>query len=194
MDQILSLIRQFIDLFRFWIIVCPWEQAVRVRLGKRLTVLHRGIHLRIPLLDHIFLQSTRMRVTSTDRQTITTLDGKTVTVTASVGYSIADVHKLYDTLHHAEDTIRNVVRANIAKTISERASTGDRGGSHAGLSLSELSKEIARGLNLEEFGLAGVTIYINEFAVSRTFRIIGDSAQSYSTGNYLSTEKQNTSP
>lgn len=184
MDQILQLIRQFIDLFRFWIIVCPWEQAVRVRLGKRVSVLSRGIHLRIPLFDQIFLQSTRMRVCSTDRQTITTSDGKTVAVTASVGYSIANVHTLYNTLHHAEDTVRNVVRAKIAQTISERPS--------GALSLSELSVEVAKELRLEEFGLAEVHIYINEFAISRTYRLIGDYAAAYSMGNHLSTEKENT--
>lgn len=186
MDQIISLIRQFIDLFRVWIIICPWEQAVRVRLGKHVKVLQSGIHLRLPLVDSIFLQSTRMRICSTDRQTVNTADNKTITITASVGYSIASVHTLYNTLHHAEDTIRNLVRAKIAEVISRHPS--DR------LDIPFVMLEVSNSIQLAGYGLADVCLYVNEFALSRTYRLIGDYAMSYSVGTSLSTEAQNTTP
>jgi regulator of protease activity HflC (stomatin/prohibitin superfamily) len=182
MDQIVSLIRQFIDLFRFWIIVSPWEQAVRVRLGKHVKVLHSGIHFRLSILDSVFLQSTRQRVCTTDRQTLTTSDAKTVTITASVGYSIENIYTLYNTLHHADDTIRNIVRSRIASTISRTRSDE--------LScLEALSRNISKDVSLAQFGLSEVVVYVIEIALVKTYRLIGDYAQSYVNGTSLSTEK-----
>jgi len=186
MDQIISLVRQFIDLFRVWIIVCPWEQAVRVRFGKRVRVLGPGIHLRLPLLDHIFLQSTRMRICCTDRQTVTALDGKTFSITAAVGYSISDVHALYNTLHHAEDTIRQLVRAKTAEVISRSNSTD--------LTIERVTREVSASIDLGQYGITGSELYVNEFALSKTYRLIGDYAASYQQGTALSTEAQNTTP
>ena len=42
MNQILDLIREFFRLFQWWVIIAPWEQAVRVRAGKHLTLLQPG--------------------------------------------------------------------------------------------------------------------------------------------------------
>lgn len=186
MDQIISLFRQFMDLFRFWVIVCPWEQAVRVRFGKRTKVLGSGAHFRIPLADKVFLQSTRHRICTTYRQTITTLDHKAVTVTAAVGYSISDVRLLYDTLHHAEDTIHNLVRHAMAAAVSSMDS-------HK-LTLKVLTDEVEAKIDLSQYGISETKIYMNEFAFTRAYRFIGDSAQNYSNGSSLTTEKENTAP
>ncbi len=183
MNQIVELIRQVFSLFRFWIIVSPWEQAIRVRRGKHTTLLSAGIHFRIPVLDALFVQSIRQRTCCVGRQTITSSDGKAVTLTGAVAYSIGDVLKLYEGLHHAEETIMNVVRTAIAEEVSHtHTSKVDVG--RIGLAASAAS---ARGLAM--YGIVGVTVNITEISIIRAYRLIGDYAQVFQTGTSLSTEK-----
>ena len=65
----------------------------------------RRVHFRIPIFDKFYVQSTRLRVLITSRQTLMTRDGKTVTLSGMPGYSIVDVMMLHQTLYHAEDTL-----------------------------------------------------------------------------------------
>ena len=46
-NQIIQFIKQ---LFSWWFIVTPWEQAVFVRLGKNIKVLHGGFYFKIPFI------------------------------------------------------------------------------------------------------------------------------------------------
>jgi regulator of protease activity HflC (stomatin/prohibitin superfamily) len=181
MDQIISFIRQFIDLFVWWVIIKPWEQGVLVRAGKHVHLLNAGVHLRIPILDSYYIQSTRKRMSVTGRQTVQSADGKSMTFCAAISYSIADVLKLYNTLHHAEDTVRNMTISHLAKIVSTHQST---------VSLIEIQTEATKLLNLEQYGLVEVEVMLNELMVTRTYRLVGDYSQTYQNGTGLSTEEE----
>ena len=43
-NGISSLFSYISNLLTWWIVLAPWEQAVRVRLGKHITVISAGIH------------------------------------------------------------------------------------------------------------------------------------------------------
>lgn len=183
MDQIIAFIRQFVDLFVWWIIVKPWEQAVRVRLGKHVTLLKAGVHLRIPIADSVYVQSTRKRMAVTGRQTILSQDGKNVTLCASIGFAIKDVLLLYNTLHHAEDTIRNMTIAQFARAVQAHPATTP---------LATLENWVMEHMDLKQFGLCDITVSLNEFTIVRTYRLIGDYAQAYQSGSSLTTELEHT--
>lgn len=77
--------------WKLWIVVPPWEIAVRVRLGKTATALQPGPHLRLPLLDHITNVNTRLRVTTCPPITVATeTRGFIRQRKALAGYIIAD--------------------------------------------------------------------------------------------------------
>ncbi len=99
-------------------------------------------------------------------QTLSTLDGKTVTMCATIGYEVADVGLLYNTLHHATDTIRNMVAAEIAKTVQTMSS--------AECNPSAVEDSVNAVTDLSVFGLAGVEIRLVDFAFVRTYRILQD--------------------
>lgn len=156
----------------------PWEQAIRVRFGRRVKLLTAGVHLKIPLVDIVYLQSVRLRIAALPRQAVSTSDGHVVTVIGSIGYSIADIRLLYETLHHAEDTISNLAQAAIAEHISDRKL--------ADCSLRSVST--VRIENLGQYGIASVEIYVTEFAVVRAYRLLGDYAN-YAWGSQLATDQ-----
>lgn len=182
MDQIIAFLREFIGIFKVWMIVMPWEQAVRVRFGKHTELLEAGCHLKLPFVDSYYVQSTRKRNSVTGRQTILMNDGmRNVIVTTVIGYAIADVLKLYSTLHHAEDTIRNMAMAEVVSAV---CALDD-------LTPIKIEEYMTRYLNFGKYGLCDVDIRVVELSIARTYRIMGDYAQVFQNGTALHTENEN---
>jgi regulator of protease activity HflC (stomatin/prohibitin superfamily) len=118
---------------------------------------------------HVFyIQSIRYRLSDLATQTLSTRDGHTVVLGASVGYSINDLQKLYTTLHHAEGTVRQHVMGTLADVVQ----AWDRVECTPG----QLATEAARQLriSLAPYGLGDVQVRITDFAYVQTFRLIQD--------------------
>ncbi len=182
MNEFFNSIGRFLRNFQFWVIISPWEQGLRVRLGRYVSLLKAGVHLKLPFADIIFIKSVRLRISAFGRQTVTTTDGKVITFSGAVGYAIADIERLYRSLHHAEDTIQSFARARIAQYISTHTAAECHPSDieqHLGASLRE---------SLQEFGISEANIYINDFATVRTYRLIGDYAPG-GMGSILSTDR-----
>jgi len=183
MNSLFEFIRRFAEIFIWWTVVQPWEGAIRVRFGRHTKTLSPGVHLRIPYVDSIYRQTIRLRFCMMGVQTLSTKDGKTVTLAASVGYKISDVGKLYDTLHHAEETIRQLAMSEIARFIQcrpiEECSPG------------EIENAVSKTLCLDQYGITSDGIRLTDFAVVRTYRLIND--QRYGIGDVLDTTKRDIS-
>jgi hypothetical protein len=61
MGAFIDAIMRLLGAVAFWVIVQPWEQCLRVRMGKHVRMLPSGFHWRLPLIDTVFKQSVRMR-------------------------------------------------------------------------------------------------------------------------------------
>jgi regulator of protease activity HflC (stomatin/prohibitin superfamily) len=172
-------VKQLLSILHWWVVVSPWEAGVRVRAGKRLKRLAPGIHLRIPFVDQAFVQTTRMRVATIPTQTVTSQDGKTVTVGATVGYCIGDVLRLYQELHDAEETIVNKAAQAIAEVLGTSTTPTAR-------QVGERATELAFA-EFVGYGLANIEIRVTDFCVVRGFRLISD--HRWSTNERLETAK-----
>lgn len=161
--QILSGIK---NLLTWWVTVAPWEQCIRVRLGKRLKLLKAGIHLRLPVLDRVYIQSVRLRSTDFPIQTITTKDGHTVTVAGTMLYEIVDIMKLYTTLHHAEGVVVDMVASAISRTIHSL--------NREECSPQRVQDDATQQVELERYGINQTSIHITDFAFVKTYRLIMD--------------------
>lgn len=160
-----NLIRQFSQLFTWFVVVAPWEQAVRVRLGKHVHLLDAGVCIKIPFVDRVFRQSIRRRLSIIRAQTLTTLDGKVVTCAGAIGYNIADLRKLYDTLESPNGTIENEVSGCIADFVARHDLTS--------CTAAGLQDHVMASIKLSNYGLAGQEFYLTHFAVCpRTLRLI----------------------
>lgn len=183
MSELVQAILRFLRNFKLWVMVSPWEQAIRVRMGKRVFLLGAGPHLRLPLIDVIYVQTTRLRFTQTDRQTVTTRNGVTVSFACSIGYEIRDLEKLYRTLHHAEDTIRQIVRGAAAGFIMQQYRISE-------VKSYAIEEAILGECELDNFGLKTIQVLLTDFAIARTYRLIGDYAGAYAHGSALDTESK----
>jgi hypothetical protein len=184
MQGLVELLSRFFRSFRLWVTVAPWEQAIRVRLGKHVHLLQPGIHLRIPFVDAVHVQSVRLRVSPIGRQTLTMSDGRTtVTLSGSLGYAVHNIEHLYRRMHHAEDTIQQIARGAIAQYVATS--------SPICCTPHLIEKHVGQTLDLSEYGLEDEQLHITDFAIVRTYRLIGD-VQYGIHGSSLSTENPTT--
>jgi regulator of protease activity HflC (stomatin/prohibitin superfamily) len=166
MNQVQQLFEYFFNAVKIWVIVMPWETGLRIRYGKKVKNLSKGIYFRLPYFDSVYIQESRLRVISLATQTITTLDGKTITLNGAVGYSVTDINKLYDNLYHPETTISNMVMSEVSTFICSK--------DYKDISHNELEESILNGLKELDYGLEFTYFKVTNFAVVKTFRLIQD--------------------
>lgn len=170
MDIFNSILNWLSKIFTWWVIIMPWERGLRVRSGKSITLLTQGIYLKLPVIDSIYVQTTRIRFIGLPVQTVTTKDGKTLSIVASAGYSITDIEKLYQTLYHPEMTIQNIVMGSLATYVATN--------NFADCSPAEIEDSINVTLESNDYGLGDMSIKIIGYALVKTYRLIQD-------GHYL---------
>jgi hypothetical protein len=152
------------SLFKWWVVVAPWQQGIRVRLGKYVTLLEPGIHVKLPIIDVVFMQAVRSRAQWITHQTLTTSDGKNVSLASGLQYEITNLLKLYETLHNPHDTIEQQVHGVIADYIFGRKL--------AELKPEALNQHVMDTLRLDVYGITAIDFKVTSFVVVRTLRLI----------------------
>jgi len=166
MNQVQEFFEYIFNSFKIWFIVEPWETSLRVRFGKNKKVLNNGVYFRIPYFDSVYIQETRLRVCSMPLQTLTTKDGKTVTINGAIGYSITDIEKIYEKLYHPETTITNQVMSMVSEYFLSTNCFE--------INLSSIEIMVVKSLNEFDYGMDFSYYKTTNYAVVRTFRLIQD--------------------
>jgi len=180
MNQVQQFLEYLFNAFKIWVIVQPWEAGLRVRNGKHIKKLNKGIFFKLPYFDSVYVQEIRLRVREMPMQTLTSKDLKTITLNSAMGYSIADVEKLYQTLYKPEMTLQNIAMSAIADVL-HNTNSGDI---HPGI----LETKVLDKLKADDYGLNYEYFKITNFAVVKTFRLIQD--QSWVSEGFSMTDKK----
>lgn len=94
LDKLLDFVIQFIELFKFWVVVHPFEAGVQVRLGKFRKVLECGFHWVLPFgIDQILTEHIVPTTHSLGDESTISKDGKSVGFHAVVTYKVRDIQK-----------------------------------------------------------------------------------------------------
>jgi regulator of protease activity HflC (stomatin/prohibitin superfamily) len=164
-----DLLTRFADLFKWWFVLQPWEQALRVRAGRYVKKFEGGIHFRVPYLDAIFKQNIRLRISDIPQQTITNASNETLTIAGALRYRVEDVTPLYTHLHMAENTLAQTVQSLVADYIATHKA--DKCDPHT---VQVVINDEIRG-RFQEYGLAECQFLLTDYARVRTYRfIMGD--------------------
>jgi len=166
MNFVTNIIGWIQHIFMWWVIINPWERGLRVRRGKDVTLLTEGVYLKIPVIDSVYVQTIRLRAIGLPVQTITTKDGKTISIVVSASYSISDIKKLYYTLYRPEMTIANIVMGAIAEYVA--------GNDYGDCLPSSIERSVNAILIKNEYGLGDMAIKVIGYAVVKTYRLIQD--------------------
>lgn len=176
------------SLLAWWFVVEPWEQAIRVRFGKNVRLFEAGIHVKIPFFDVVYTQNVRRRISDIPLQTMTTMDGKTMTIHGSIGYKILDVMKLHMTLHDAERSVQQEIMGHITHHIVNNNVVNCRP--------ADIIDYVKKHANLEQYGLGDMDFFLTGMVSNvPTFRLIQDSiAGSNMYHSSLTTNDRSVSP
>lgn len=172
LSQILSSLAQPL---KWWIVIAPWEGALRIRLGKVAGELGPGIHFRIPFLDRLYVQSLRLRTISDTGQTMTTRDGKVVTIAIGIEYGIENLLRVYEMLANPEAVLMYRVQGIIADYVAQ--TDGNL------LSPNTIRGAVVKELRAGEWGMNRLYIHVTSFAFVKTYRLLMNDYRTYTEAN-----------
>ena len=173
MEWLSTILKNFVKPLQWWIVIAPWEQGLRVRLGKTSKLLRPGIHFRIPFLDKIYVQNTRLRTIEESNTTATTTDGVAVTYSLAINLAVGDVSKLFQNLSSPKSTLVAAAQGAISRAIA----SGDKTSLDAN-SLEQAALVVVRQV-AESAGFINVEVKITALCCIRAYRLINES---YSSG------------
>lgn len=119
LDRLVDILLQFIELFKPWTVIMPYEGGVLIRLGKFVRVLEPGFHWVIPLgVDHVCSENVVPRTHSLEAQSTTTSDGKQIGWQAVITYKVRDVKVALLEVEDAEHAIKDSCSGTIGQVLS----------------------------------------------------------------------------
>jgi regulator of protease activity HflC (stomatin/prohibitin superfamily) len=166
MEWIRQIWDQISTLFKWWVIIMPWEAGLRIRFGKKIKTLDAGIHFRIPYIDTCYRQSTRIAFINISPQTLTTKTGETVTISLIIGYSISDILKV----HTSVSEIQGALTGKVAGCVSDFISTTEIDKCKP----KDVELHAIQTLSEEDWGIDIEEIKVTSYAIVKTYRLIQD--------------------
>jgi regulator of protease activity HflC (stomatin/prohibitin superfamily) len=169
LDRLVDLLVQCLGLFRFWIVMAPYEAGVLLRLGKFVKILEPGFHWAIPFgVDQYEHEHTVPRTHTLLPQSVTLVDGKQVSLEAVITYKVRDIKtallEVEDSEHAIHDSCSGTIAHSIMKCtwleLVESEDWEDR----------VLKACRARGF---KFGLEITNVQFSTLALTKTLRLLG---------------------
>lgn len=121
-DKLVDLFAQFVDLFKFWVVVDEYQRAVILRLGKFQKEAGPGLHWLVPFgVDRAIEVTVVTKTADLWPAFLTIRDGQTVSASVIIRYNIRDVKKAVLEVDHVLDAIKDAVNGHVSRLV--RAAT-----------------------------------------------------------------------
>lgn len=173
-DRLIDTLIGAIHLFQFWVVVAAYERGVVLRLG----ILHReigpGLHWLIPLgVDRVWCEHTVPRTMNLGPQSLTTVDGASIVVSAIVTAKIVDITRATLQVESVDHAMRDACYAEVAGVIMRQ--TWDKLNK-----IAELEPELERACQKRatKWGIEIVRVQLSDVSRSRSLRLWHERAAS----------------
>lgn len=166
MEAINQILRLIGKMFEWWVIVMPWESAVFVRLGKKSKILNGGLYLKIPFIDRVYIQATRTRAVDFPIQTVTTIDGRPISIKVMATYSINNIEKMFRSIQHPEMILSGIVMGGISEYVRLKSAVD--------VNAEDTEKFVLEKMKSVDYGFGDISVKITSWADVKTFRLIQD--------------------
>jgi regulator of protease activity HflC (stomatin/prohibitin superfamily) len=119
-DKLVEIVIQFAELFKFWVVMNPYEAGVKLRLGKYVNNLDPGFNWMIPFgIDQYEHEHIVPRTHSLPAQSVTLADGKQVGFEAVITYKVRDIEVALLQVENSDHAIQDSCAGQIAHTIMQ---------------------------------------------------------------------------
>ena len=120
LDKLIDFLISVIELFRFWIVLDPYEQGVLLRLGKFVRTIDPGLHWLFPFhIDHCLYAIVVPSVHQLGDESIITKDGKTIGFRAIVTFQIRDIKKAMLEIEDVTQAVSDACMGEVARILRE---------------------------------------------------------------------------
>lgn len=172
LDRLIDLIVQFFELFKFAAVLRPYEKAIIYRFGKTRKVCESpGIYFHLPLkIEEVVkvnyvLDSIRLPV-----QRFTTADGVSVSVQATVTFTIDEPETYFNRIENAESVMTECAPGVILDALSPL--TWDDIRARRAELCNEIAKDIRR--NAKRWGFGVSMVQFTQLVAARAISLIMD--------------------
>ena len=148
-----------------FVVIDPWEEGFRVRLGKHTKVLKPGVHVSLPWIDTVTAIDVKRQAVNLPNQNIWTLDRKAVTISGAVEYAVTDTAKVFLDVQDLDESLIEVTQGLIADYVVSVDEENLHPTTMAEEMLPLLHKEG------EEWGVDITRIYISDLVLTLPIRI-----------------------
>lgn len=120
LDRLIDLVVQCIELFKFWHVVDPYEEALVLRLGKLNRHLKCGFHLVYPFgVERVYDEHIVPTTHSLGNESVTTADDVPIGFHAIVTYKVRDIKKLLLEVEDGNHAVRDAACGEIGRVLRE---------------------------------------------------------------------------
>lgn len=150
---------------KFIIFIPEFKEGVLLRAGRFKKTLGPGWHFKVPFIDDYFTDSVKTDTMKTDEVSLTTADGKTITVRAEFELRIIDIHKAVIETNDWRSNLQDVAQG-IISSILEDLTWEDIMKKSTKTSISKKIKESAFSMGIET-----KNFNFTDKSISRSFRL-----------------------
>jgi regulator of protease activity HflC (stomatin/prohibitin superfamily) len=170
LDRLFDFLHSIASWFIFWVVIDEYERGVVKTLGKRRRknpVLCPGIHLVFPFgIDEVLVDNVVPTVDEFDEQSLTTKDGKSITLNAVVMWSINDIQKILFDVEDADSALEEAGCGTIGELVSETEWTDCHGDNF------RRACERRIRARVRKWGIKIHSVQLKNLTLSRTIRLL----------------------
>lgn len=166
-EKLIELVVQFLEFFRFCLIVDCYEKGVHLRKGILLRVVEPGLRFQIPgYIDRIITESVVTQIFQCASQSLVTKDLKPVALGVTIVYNIEVIEKAILEVQDIRTAIQDACLCTVAELTAE--STWQE------LCAPQFSKDLTAACRAlaKKYGIRIQSVRVNEIAPLRTYRMI----------------------
>lgn len=169
LDRLVDFLIQFLDLFKFWVILAPYERGVLLRLGKFVRVIEPGLTWIWPFnVERVQYESVVPCTHTLGDQSCTTRDGKQVGLQAVITYKIRDIDVALLEVAHHEDALRDSCSGTIGQVLSTFTWEEIMAGDVAQEKITKACRQ--KGF---KYGLEVMSVQFASMGLVKTLRLLG---------------------
>lgn len=165
-DKFFEILANAWDSIKPMFIITEYEGGVLLRGGRYRKTVTSGVHFKIPILDDYHSTVVVPTTMPLPPQSLTTQDGKSVVVKATVKYEISDVKTFLLEVTDAIDAISDMTQGTIKDAVLSR--TFEEGKS--------IDDEITKKARVEakRWGIAIIKVTVTNYGTIKSIRLFSD--------------------
>lgn len=171
MGQFLQIVLDFLkEYLVIWQVVYAGQLGCRWTLGKHIKNLKPGFYFYCPVIQHIETTASCYQEVDTIIQSFTVKDGKSVHLSANVGYTLYNAAKWYTEVYNFDSTIERAIRRHLFTMLHAHDYEEIR------VSIPDLAQNLRDAIHAQatDWGVKIHIVSLTDFVSAPTYRVLNE--------------------